>query len=92
MTLRNFSLGICLMSLVMLLASCGRDNVGQLVGVKERPKWKGNINPYGMVYVESGYLNIGQSDQDIFSSYTQRPKSISITGFYMDDTEISNNE
>ena len=92
MTLRNFSYGICMISMMALLASCGRDNSGQLVGASDRPKWKGNINPYGMVYIPSGYLTIGQSDQDIFSSYTQRPKSISITGFYMDETEISNNE
>jgi len=75
-----------------LLSSCGRDNSGQLVGVKDRPKWKGPSNPVGMVYVPSGYLTIGQSDQDIFSSYTQRQKTVSMTGFYMDETEITNNE
>lgn len=92
MTPKNLSLGICVISILVLLTSCGRDNSGQLVGAEDRPKWKGNINPYGMVYIPSGYLNIGQSDQDIFSSFIQRPKSISITGFYMDETEISNNE
>ena len=45
-----------------------------------------------MVYVPSGTLHIGQSDQDVFSTYVQRPKSISIQGFFMDDTEITNNE
>jgi gliding motility-associated lipoprotein GldK len=45
-----------------------------------------------MVYIPSGTLHIGQSDQDIFNSYTQRPKAISIPGFYMDDTEVTNNE
>lgn len=77
---------------LLLLTSCGRDNGGQLTGSAERPKWKGTINPYGMVYVPSGYLNIGQSDQDIFSTYTQRPRTVSVQGFYMDETEITNNE
>lgn len=76
----------------ILLSSCGRDNAGQLVGAQDRPKWKGPVNPVGMVYVPSGYLTIGQSDQDIFSSYTQRQKTVSMTGFYMDETEITNNE
>jgi len=76
----------------LIMTSCGRDNAGQLVGVKDRPQWKGPANPLGMVYVPSGYLTIGQSDQDIFSSYTQRQKTISLTGFYMDETEITNNE
>jgi len=77
--------------LLLTICSCGREESGQLVGVLERPSWN-SINPYGMVYVPSGTLHIGQSDQDVMSSYTQRPKSISIQGFFMDDTEITNNE
>lgn len=77
---------------LLVLSSCGGNKQsGYLTGEKARPKWKG-INPYGMVYIPSGTLHVGQSDQDIFSSYVQKPKSISISGFYMDDTEITNNE
>lgn len=77
--------------LLMMLSSCGRQESGQLVGVQDRPSWNG-INPYGMVYIPSGTLVTGQSDQDVFTTYTQRQKSISIQGFFMDDTEITNNE
>jgi len=77
--------------LALIFSSCGREETGQLVGVADRPNWSG-LNPYGMVYVPSGTLHIGQSDQDVFSTYTQRPKAISIQGFFMDDTEITNNE
>jgi len=80
---------LCLMGI--LLSSCGSEEKGQLIGVQDRPSWNG-INPFGMVYVPSGTLTIGQSDQDVFSTYTQRPKAISISGFFMDDTEITNNE
>lgn len=76
---------------VLFLVSCGRQEGGELVGVADRPSWNG-INPYGMVYVPSGTLHIGQSDQDMFNTFTQRQKSISIQGFFMDDTEITNNE
>ncbi len=80
------------LALIVLMTSCGGvSEDGQLIGVIDRPKW-GGINPYGMVYVPSGRLHIGQSDQDIFSSHTQKSKAISISGFYMDDTEITNNE
>lgn len=92
MTFRHFNLAFSICIVVVLLTSCGKDQAGQLVGADDRPKWKGVINPHGMVYVPSGYLNIGQSDQDIFSSYTQRQKTVSMTGFYMDETEITNNE
>ena len=77
---------------LVILASCGGSKeTGELLGVQDRPTWS-NINPYGMVYVPSGQVYIGQSDQDVFSSRLQKPKSISIQGFYMDDTEITNNE
>ena len=87
-SLSGFSLLLCI---VFLLSSCGKQESGQLTGVQERPKW-GGFNPFGMVYVPSGTLTIGQSDQDVFSTYAQRQKNISISGFFMDDTEITNNE
>lgn len=77
--------------LLFILSSCGRKENGQLIGVLDRPTWK-NINPYGMVYVPSGTFTIGQSDEDIRRTYMQRPKATSIQGFYMDETEITNNE
>jgi gliding motility-associated lipoprotein GldK len=48
--------------------------------------------PYGMVYVPTGFLHIGPSDQDVNHALLAQSKSISIAGFFMDDTEITNNE
>ncbi len=79
------------LTLIIAAASCGRQESGQLVGVLDRPKWKG-VNPYGMVYIPSGTLHIGGGDQDVNNTMVQRSKSISIQGFFMDDTEITNNE
>ena len=76
----------------LTLASCGGSReTGELVGVLDRPTWKG-VQPYGMVYVPSGFVHVGNSDQDITGTFIQRPKAVTINGFYMDDTEISNNE
>lgn len=80
-----------LITVALILSSCGREQTGELIGVQDRPTWRG-VTPYGMVYVPSGTLHVGQSDQDIFNTQVQRPKSISIAGFFMDDTEITNNE
>ena len=82
---------LCALLFIGILFSCGSSDTGQLIGVLDRPSWKG-INPYGMVYVPSGTLHIGPGDQDVNNTYVQRNKSISIQGFYMDDTEITNNE
>ena len=74
-----------------LLAGCTGGYNGQLLGVQDRPGWN-SVIPYGMVYIPSGTLHIGPSDQDVNFSLIQRSKSISIQGFYMDETEITNNE
>ena len=80
-----------LVIILFTLYSCGSQESGELTGVMDRPSWS-PINPYGMVYVPSGTLMVGPSDQDVNSTYVQRPKQISIQGFYMDETEITNNE
>jgi len=91
--MKNFIFTITVLSFGFLITSCGSSSKqnGQLTGTMDRPTWKG-INPYGMVYVPSGQVHLGQSDQDVFSTFLQKPKSVSIQGFFMDDTEISNNE
>ena len=80
--------------LLVGLAGCNKGPTGpegQVVGVAERPEWD-HINPYGMVYVPSGTFQVGPGDQDINNSLVQRTKAKSIQGFYMDETEITNNE
>ena len=77
---------------VLFLFGCSTDIYkGELLGSLNRPNWY-HIMPYGMVYVPSGTLHIGPSDQDVNSALVQRAKSVSVAGFYMDATEISNNE
>lgn len=89
--MRKLNLSLFVLA-VLFAVSCGKKSPdGELVGVQERPKWDG-INPFGMVYVPSGSTNLGQTDQDFFNTHIQRTQTVSISGFYMDDTEITNNE
>jgi gliding motility-associated lipoprotein GldK len=44
------------------------------------------------VYVPTGTFHMGQSDEDIVYALTSRPKQVSIQAFFMDDTEITNDE
>jgi formylglycine-generating enzyme required for sulfatase activity len=46
--------------------------------------------PYGMAYIQRGSFNIGPSDEEI-TEFT-RTKTVSVESFWMDDTEITNNE
>jgi formylglycine-generating enzyme len=74
-----------------IFASCGKKDNGQLIGSQDRPRWKG-INPYGMVYIPSGTFHMGPSDQDVSRTFLNQPRAVSLQGFFMDDTEITNNE
>ncbi len=69
----------------------GLPNDGQLHGVAPATRWTPS-RPPGMVYVPSGTFHMGPSDEDVNYSFTARNKSVSISGFWMDATEITNNE
>ncbi len=45
-----------------------------------------------MVYIPPGTFHMGPSDEDMNYAYTARNKQVSINGFWMDATEITNNE
>lgn len=77
-------------SVVLYSCGLGNDN-GELTGVPDRRPWF-HPQPYGTIYVPTGSFHIGQDEQDIISSQLAPNKQVSVVGFYMDDTEITNNE
>ncbi|MFT3908834.1 MAG: SUMF1/EgtB/PvdO family nonheme iron enzyme [Ferruginibacter sp.] len=66
-------------------------NDGQLHGVAPGARWN-LTRPPGMVYIPPGTFHMGLSDEDVNYAYTARNKQVSISGFWMDATEITNNE
>jgi sulfatase modifying factor 1 len=89
-TLLKFSTFL-LLALTVLVSSCGTSGNGQLIGVQERIQWF-QPDPYGMLYLPMGSYTMGQSDQDVPMSTTTKAKTVSVQAFYMDETEITNNE
>ena len=80
-----------LSSIVALLSSCGGSGNGELIGSTGRVTWN-PTDPYGMVFVEQGSFVMGPSDQDVpFANVSTNQRS-SVGAFYMDETEITNNE
>lgn len=82
---------LALVGLPILLSSCGNSGSGQLVGVQNRIQWF-QPDPYGMLYLPMGSYNMGPSDQDVPYASTTKSKTVSVQAFYMDETEITNNE
>lgn len=72
------------------LVSCDQGN-GELIGVQGRPEWYQPV-PYGMLLIPQGSYTMGNTDQDVPSARVSQTKVVSVAAFYMDQTEITNNE
>src|SRR3984957_3895773 len=64
---------------------------GQLHGVAPASAYN-LTKPPGMVYIPPGTFHMGPSDEDMNYAFTSRNAQTSISGFWMDATEITNNE
>ncbi len=71
--------------------SKGVPDDGQLHGVAPTAKQSMNA-PLNMVYVQPGTFHMGPSDEDVSYNYNSRNRQVSIPGFWMDATEITNND
>jgi len=98
MKMKNLSVLTAFFAL-FLMAGCklggksgkGLPDDGQLHGVA--PATSYNLaKPPGMVYIPPGTFHMGPSDEDVNYAYTSRNRQTSISGFWMDATEITNNE
>ncbi|SCY24856.1 protein involved in gliding motility GldK [Nonlabens sp. Hel1_33_55] len=79
-----------LVAVIAFLASCGKGDRGQLVGVKGK-KWHPE-KPYGMTLVPGGSFIMGKADDDIAATLNAPAKTVTVPSFYMDETEITNAE
>jgi formylglycine-generating enzyme required for sulfatase activity len=87
---------------ILMLSGCGilgkKDkkgsalpNDGQVHGIAPGSRYV-LPKPPGMVYVPQGTFHMGPSDEDPAYAFSSRNRSVSISGFWMDATEITNNE
>ncbi|WP_313385163.1 gliding motility lipoprotein GldK [Chishuiella sp.] len=65
-------------------------NDGQIVS-KTSSTWT-PVRPKGMVPIPSGSFVLGQTDYDFTRTNDAPVKTVTVTGFFMDDTEITNSE
>jgi sulfatase modifying factor 1 len=64
---------------------------GELTGIMKRQKWD-NPKPFGMNEIPAGSYHMGQNDQDVNQSQIAHNRQITMSSFFIDDAEISNNE
>lgn len=76
--------------IIALASSCSYSGNGELTGV-ERKTWY-TPDPYGMLFIPPGSYQMGPSDEDVPYAMTAQSKTVTIQGFWMDETEITNSE
>ena len=74
-----------------LFYGCGSSNQGELVGVNDRPFFE-DIDLKGMVFINQGNYTMGAGVQNVTYGETSQPRKMQIGSFFMDETEITNNE
>lgn len=99
MKMKNL-IALLIITVMLFTVGCGKigkksakglPNDGQLHGVAPGGRYT-QTKPPGMVYIPPGTFHMGPSDEDVNYTYTARNKQISINGFWMDATEITNNQ
>jgi sulfatase modifying factor 1 len=80
------------------IASCGSDK-SSVTGWDYNNKKNGGfeIRPYqgqatgpGLVYVQGGTFVIGNTENDVLFEYHNQPRRVSISSYYLDETEVAN--
>jgi hypothetical protein len=95
--MKGYLTTITLAFFTLSLSSCffgknkgkGVPDDGQLHGVAPLAK-QSMLTPRTMVYVPPGTFHMGPSDEDVSFNYSNRNRNVSIPGFWMDATEITN--
>ena len=77
---------------VALFYGCSSNSAnGELVGVLDRTKFE-DIDLKGMVFVNQGNFSMGSGVQNNTYGVTSQPRTMQVASFFMDETEITNNE
>jgi gliding motility-associated lipoprotein GldK len=79
------------LAILVIISSCSNSGNGELLGVSDRPKFF-QPDPYGMAFIPLGSYTMGLGDEDVPYAQMNNPKTVTVGSYYMDETEITNNE
>jgi sulfatase modifying factor 1 len=82
---------LVLLTAAISFSACNTGGDGELTGISGRAPWY-DQTPYGMVHVPQGSFTMGPSDDDVPWALNAQSKTVSVSAFWMDETEITNNE
>lgn len=82
---------ITIIGLLAIFTSCADYQSGELTGVKDRGQYF-EPEPYGMVFIPQGSFKMGPVEEDITHAQNTQVRTVTLDPFWMDETEITNNE
>lgn len=96
--LKSLVLSSLALSLMLGMASCSKEaskktgwnyNDPDYGGFEVR-EYAGQETGPGLVFVEGGSFLMGQTEQDVAYDYNNIPRKVTVSSFYMDETEVAN--
>ena len=73
-------------------ATTGWKHNDQEWGGFEKKDYKGQATGPNLVLIEGGTFNMGITDQDVMMDWSNIPRRVTVSSFYMDETEVSNHQ
>jgi gliding motility-associated lipoprotein GldJ len=82
----------------MIFASCQREasnttgwyyNDPRFGGFQNHPGYEQETGP-GLIFIEGGTFAMGRTEQDVMFEWNNSPRRVTVSSFYMDETEIRN--
>jgi formylglycine-generating enzyme required for sulfatase activity len=89
--MKNLILTLAVLVAVVIITGCNNSGNGQLIGAQDRMQYNEEV-PFGMQFVSYGHFMMGVGDQDPTYSMTYSARNVTVQAFWMDQTEITNNE
>lgn len=91
--------GAILLGAAFVLSSCGSKERSSTTGWKyndtkwggfEKLDYEGQVTGPNLVLIEGGTFNMGLTEQDVTYDWNNIPRRVTVSSFYMDETEVSN--
>ena len=92
-------LGVILFGTALILSSCGSKERSSTTGWKyndtkwggfEKLDYEGQVTGPNLVLIEGGTFTMGNTEQDVMYEWNNTPRRVTVSSFYMDETEVSN--
>ena len=90
---------VLLAAAALALGSCSKSERSTATGWKyndqkwggfEKPEYEGQVTGPNLVLIEGGTFTMGLTDEDVISEWNNIPRRVTVSSFYMDETEVAN--